>query len=96
MCCRSRNSDRNRKARRWGNRLVFAAIISAIAGEWPDALIIIAIVIGSTMLGFWQEFRASNVLGVKPGTITYGRTALIHCDHEPAIELLEVVRPEPT
>lgn len=34
--------------------------------------------------------------GVEPGTITYGRTALIHCDHEPAIELLEVVRPEPT
>ncbi len=30
---------------------------------------------------------------VQPGTITYGRTALIHCNHEPAIELLEVVRP---
>ena len=32
--------------------------------------------------------------GVATGSITYGRTALIHCDHEPAIELLEVVRPE--
>lgn len=32
--------------------------------------------------------------GVAPGSVTYGRTALIHCDHEPAIELLEVVRPE--
>ena len=32
--------------------------------------------------------------GVSPGSVTYGRTALIHCDHEPAIELLEVVRPE--
>ncbi len=31
---------------------------------------------------------------VQPGTMTYGRTALIHCNHEPAIELLEVVRPE--
>ena len=38
----------------------------------------------------------SKFFGVEPGTITYGRTALIHCDHEPAIELLEVVRPEPT
>ena len=36
----------------------------------------------------------SKFFGVEPGTITYGRTALIHCDHEPAIELLEVVRPE--
>lgn len=31
---------------------------------------------------------------VQPGTVSYGRTALIHCNHEPAIELLEVVRPE--
>jgi chorismate-pyruvate lyase len=25
----------------------------------------------------------------------YGRLAIIHCDHQPAIELLEIVRPEP-
>ncbi len=31
---------------------------------------------------------------VEVGTTTYGRTALIHCDKEPAIELLEVVSPE--
>lgn len=42
--------------------LVVAAGISAIAGEWPDAIIVIAIVIGSTMLGFWQEYRASNAI----------------------------------
>jgi len=36
----------------------------------------------------------ANHFGVSPGSVTYGRTALIHCDHEPAIELLEVVRPE--
>ena len=28
--------------------------------------------------------------------ITYGRLALIHCDGKPAIELLEIVAPEPT
>ncbi len=33
-------------------------------------------------------------LGVQPGSITYGRTALIYCDHDPAIELLEIVSPE--
>lgn len=42
--------------------LVFAAIVSAFAGEWPDALIVIAIVLGSTTLGFWQEFRASGAV----------------------------------
>jgi hypothetical protein len=26
--------------------------------------------------------------------VTYGRLALIHCDHKPAIELLEIVAPE--
>lgn len=28
------------------------------------------------------------------GAITYGRTALLHCNNEPAIELLEIVAPE--
>jgi chorismate-pyruvate lyase len=36
----------------------------------------------------------ADFFGVPIGTVTYGRTALIHCDDEPAIELLEVVRPE--
>ena len=36
----------------------------------------------------------ANHFGVSADSVTYGRTALIHCDHEPAIELLEVVRPE--
>ncbi len=27
---------------------------------------------------------------------TYGRLAIIHCDHQPAIELLEIVAPEPS
>jgi chorismate-pyruvate lyase len=30
---------------------------------------------------------------LSPGQITYGRTALIHCDGEPAVELLEIVTP---
>jgi hypothetical protein len=28
-----------------------------------------------------------------PVQITYGRTAIIHCDGEPAVELLEIVTP---
>ena len=42
--------------------LVFAAIISVIAGEWPDAVIVLAVVLGSTTLGFVQEYRASDAI----------------------------------
>lgn len=42
--------------------LVFAAIVSAIAGEWPDAVIVLAVVLGSTILGFVQEYRASDAI----------------------------------
>ncbi|MCX7888618.1 MAG: magnesium-translocating P-type ATPase [Rhodobacteraceae bacterium] len=39
--------------------LVVAALISLALREWVDAGIILAIVAGSTALGFYQEFRAS-------------------------------------
>ena len=42
--------------------LIFAAIISAFVGEWTDAAIVLAVVIGSTMLGFVQEYRAGNAV----------------------------------
>jgi Mg2+-importing ATPase len=42
--------------------LVFAAIVSAYLGEWADAGIVLAVVIGSTMLGFTQEYHASNAV----------------------------------
>jgi Mg2+-importing ATPase len=42
--------------------LIFAAIVSAFLGEWTDAGMVLAVVIGSTMLGFTQEYRASNAV----------------------------------
>jgi P-type Mg2+ transporter len=42
--------------------LIFAAIISGIVGEWIDAIIVLAIVLGSTILGFVQEYTASNAV----------------------------------
>lgn len=42
--------------------LVAAAVISGVVSEWLDAIIIFAIVIGSGMLGFFQEYRASNAV----------------------------------
>ncbi len=42
--------------------LAFGAVVSVLAGEWVDAAIILAIVLGSTLLGFVQEYRASNAV----------------------------------
>jgi hypothetical protein len=35
----------------------------------------------------------ADIFGAAPGVPTYGRTALIHCNGEPAVELLEIVAP---
>jgi len=42
--------------------LVFAAAISAITGEWIDALIVLIIIIVSSALNFVQEFNANNAV----------------------------------
>ena len=39
--------------------LVFGAAVSLVVREWVDASIILAIVLGSVLLGFFQEYRAS-------------------------------------
>jgi P-type Mg2+ transporter len=42
--------------------LVVGGVISALLREWIDASIILAVVLGSSALGFAQEFRASNAV----------------------------------
>jgi P-type Mg2+ transporter len=42
--------------------LIFAAIVSILVGEWTDASIVLAVVLGSTLLGFAQEYNASNAV----------------------------------
>ncbi len=37
--------------------------------------------------------KLAEGLKIPPGQTTYGRTALIHCHAEPAVELLEIVAP---
>jgi Mg2+-importing ATPase len=39
--------------------LIFAAAVSLSLAQWVDAGIILGIVIGSSLLGFYQEYRAS-------------------------------------
>lgn len=42
--------------------LLFAIVISAFSGEVRDSIIILAILIPSGLLGFYQEYRASNTM----------------------------------
>lgn len=56
--------------------LVVASMISAIAGEWPDAIIVLAVVLGSTMLGFVQEYRASDAIEKLRSKVTIKSTVL--------------------
>ncbi|MEI9928113.1 MAG: magnesium-translocating P-type ATPase [Sphingomonas sp.] len=42
--------------------LLFGAAVSMAVGEWVDATIILAIVVGSAILSFSQEFRASQAV----------------------------------
>lgn len=49
------------------------------------------------LLGLWEVAcgeELARYFGVQPGHVTYGRTALIYCNSEPAVELLEIVAPE--
>ena len=39
--------------------LIFAAVISLALQQWVDSTLILLIVLGSTLLGFFQEYRAS-------------------------------------
>ncbi len=42
--------------------LIFAAVISMALQQWVDAVIVLAIILGSTLLGFFQEYRASRAV----------------------------------
>ena len=42
--------------------LMVASIISMFVGEWVDAAVVLAIVLGSTVLGFAQEYIAGNAI----------------------------------
>jgi Mg2+-importing ATPase len=42
--------------------LVFAALVSGVVSEWLDAIIILTIVVGGALLGFFQEYRASSAV----------------------------------
>jgi len=68
--------------------LIFAAIVSGIVGEWVDASIVLAIVLGSTLLGFVQEYTASNAVEklrsqvtIKSSVLRGGQPQLLPSEH---------------
>src|ERR1044072_1965317 len=56
--------------------LIFAAVISLMVGEWTDASIVLAVVFGSTVLGFAQEYRVSNAVEKLRSRITIKSSVL--------------------
>ena len=56
--------------------LVFAVIVSALAQEWTDATIILLIILGSSILGFWQEYSATNAVAKLRARVTIKATVL--------------------
>ena len=56
--------------------LVFAVSVSAFAQQWIDAAIILVIILGSSILGFWQEYRATNAVAQLRARVTLKATVL--------------------
>ena len=71
--------------------LIFAAIISAVVGEWADASIVLAVVLGSTILGFVQEYNASNAVEKLRSRITIKSNVLR--DGQPKLTASEQIVP---
>jgi Mg2+-importing ATPase len=56
--------------------LIFASVVSLIASEWVDAAVVLAIVFGSTVLGFIQEYVASNAIEKLRSQVTINSSVL--------------------
>jgi magnesium-transporting ATPase (P-type) len=56
--------------------LIFAAIVSAIAGEWTDAVIVVVILFASAILTFSQESTASHAVEKLRARVTIRTTVV--------------------
>jgi Mg2+-importing ATPase len=71
--------------------LLFATGVSAVLKDWVDALIILAIVLGSALLSFFQEYSASTAAEKLRAQVTVKATVLR--DGQPKSILAEEVVP---
>lgn len=70
--------------------LAGAGVVSGFAGEWMDAAIIVAVVIGSGVLGFVQEYSASAAVERLRARIAH-KTIVVRDGREQSIPASEVV-----
>jgi len=63
--------------------LLFAMTLSLFLGETMDGLIVLAIVLGSALLGFFQEYRASSAVA-KLLAVIQTRVTVLRDGHEQA------------
>ena len=61
--------------------LLFAMTLSLFLGETTDGVIVLAIVLGSALLGFWQEYRASDAVA-RLLAVIQTRVTVLRDDHE--------------
>lgn len=70
--------------------LIAAAIVSLFLQDRTDATLILAIVLASSVLGFWQEYSASDAVA-KLRTLVETRARVLRDGDETSIPLAEVV-----
>jgi P-type Mg2+ transporter len=70
--------------------LIGAAILSLFLQERTDATLILAIVLASAVLGFWQEYRATNAVA-KLRALVETKARVLRDGNEVSIPLAEVV-----
>jgi Mg2+-importing ATPase len=70
--------------------LLFATAVSMFVQEWIDAIIILAIVLGSALLSFYQEYNASNAVEKLKSQVSL-KTSVIRAGHRTEILAEEVV-----
>jgi len=56
--------------------LIFAFGVSVVLREWPDALVIIFVVIVNTVFGWWQESKADDAMSKLKKLVVYSARAL--------------------
>jgi Mg2+-importing ATPase len=56
--------------------LIFASAVSLVASQWIDAGVVLAVVLGSTILGFIQEYIAGNAIARLRSQVTIHSTVM--------------------
>lgn len=70
--------------------LLVALVLSVAMGERADSLIVASVLLLSTLLGFWQEYRAGNAVEALLGLVD-AKAAALRDDRETEVPLAEIV-----